>query len=54
MTVPRRIDKKDLPPCLKIENGELYAREATEGVYTYAPVGAIANLAMPKHMVAER
>ena len=47
MTVPRRMDKKDLPQCLKIENGELYVREATEKVYTHVPVGAIVNLQCP-------
>ena len=36
MTVPRRMDKKDMPPCLKIGGGELYVREATKEVYAKA------------------
>lgn len=47
MTVPRKINKKNLPPCLKVENGELYVREATEEVYAHVPVGAIVNLQCP-------
>ena len=47
MTVPRRMDKKDMPPCLKIGGGELYVREATKEVYTHVPVGAIVNLQCP-------